>query len=164
MQSLEEIKDAVERSLAPDVIDMLRRAGLRLTLGSSEASISSPSIVAVDQGLAEQLAEEEELTAAMVTYRKRTTGVDNTIFVSAKFPRHSPRIKVAIDPPTDLDRFGNNAAVAIEDGRVLAGELPSRVRKQVLEFLDLNRQALLDYWEQRIDDDELKDRLKPISQ
>jgi uncharacterized protein DUF4160 len=130
---------------------MLRRAGLRLTLGSSEASISSPSIVAVDQGLAAQLAEEEELTAAMVTYRKRTTGVDNTILVSAKFPRQH------------LDRFGNNAAVVIEDGRVLAGELPSRVRKQVLEFLDLNRQALLDYWEQRIDD-ELKDRLKPISQ
>jgi len=167
MQTIDEIKNAIERSLAPDVVDMLRRNGLRLTLGSSEATIPlgapipSPPIVAVDQGLAEQLAQEEELTARMVTYRKRTTGVDNRIFVSAKFPRHIARIKVAIDPPTHLDRFGDNASVAIEDGRVLEGELPSRVHKQVIEFLNLNRLALLDYWEQRIDD-ELKERLRPI--
>jgi hypothetical protein len=105
--------------------------------------------------------EEEELTAAMPAYRKKTTGVDNTIFISVKFPRHVPRIKVAIDPPTHLDRFGKNAVVAIADGSVLEGEsdLPSKIRRQVEYFTELNRATLLDYWEQRIDDDELRERL-----
>jgi hypothetical protein len=162
MKTLEEIRDAVERSLAPDVVDTLRQAGLRLTLGSSEAVIPSPSIVAVEQGLAEQLAEEEELTADMPAYRKNVTGVDNTLFFSVKFPRDVPRIKVAIDPPTHLDRYGKNVSIAIDDGRILAGDLSSQVHKQVIRFLDLNRQVLMDYREQRIADDELRERLRAI--
>jgi Domain of unknown function (DUF4160) len=108
------------------------------------------------------LDEEQEITAGMAAFRKKTTGVDNTIFISAKVQRHKPRIKVAIDPPTHLDRFGDNASVAIADGSVLAGKLPSHVHKQVREFLDLNRDVLIEYWEQRIDDDDLRQRLKPL--
>jgi len=105
---------------------------------------------------------EEEITAEMPAFRKKTTGVDNTIFISAKVPRHMPRIKVAIDPPTHLDRLGNNASVAITDGSVLGGKLPSHVHKQVSRFLDLNQHAWIDYWEQRIDD-ELRQRLRSIA-
>jgi len=163
MKTLEEIRDAVERSLAPDVVETLRRAGLRLTLGSSEpVTIPSPPIVAVEQGLAEQLAEEEELTADMVSYRKDVTGLDNTVFVSVRFPRHSPRIKVAIDPPDSLNPDGNNASVAIHDGSVTAGHLPARALKQVRQFIELNRNVLLDYWEMHIDGNQLKERLRPV--
>ncbi len=63
--------------------------------------------------------EEQEITASMAAFRKKTTGVDNTIFVSAKVPRHRPRIEVAIDPPTHLDRFGDTASVAMS--RLLMG-------------------------------------------
>jgi hypothetical protein len=125
--------------------------------------VDAPDPVQRLKALLEALKEaesEEELTAAMPAYRKKTTGVDNTIFVSVKFPRHVPRIKVAIDPATHLDRFGNNASVAIADGRHLEGtEMPPWLRKQVERFLDLNRATLIDYWEQRIDDDELRERL-----
>jgi hypothetical protein len=76
----------------------------------------------------------------MPVFRKKTTGVDDTIFISAKVPRHVPRIKVAIDPPTHLDRLGNNASVAIADGSVRAGEFPSRTHRQVKAFLDLKDQ------------------------
>jgi hypothetical protein len=163
MKTLEEIRDAVERSLAPDVIDTMRRAGLRLTLGSSEpVTIPSPSIVAVEQGLAEQLAEEEELTADMVSYRKNVTGLDNTVFISVKFPRHGPRIKVAIDPPTHVDPAGNNASVSIDDGRIVAGNLPARTLDQVRRFIDLNHDVLMDYWEKRIDTDQLRERLRKV--
>jgi hypothetical protein len=40
--------------------------------------------------------------------------------------------------------------------------LPARVHKQVCEFINFNRDMLIDYWEQRIDDDELRERLKPL--
>jgi hypothetical protein len=100
----------------------------------------------------DQLAE-EEITASTAAFQKSVTGVDNTIFIAAKFPRHVPRIKVAVDPPTHTDRFGDNASVAIEDGKILAGELPPK------RFLELNRDTLLAYREQQIDDDELRSRL-----
>jgi hypothetical protein len=162
MKTLEEIRDEVEWSLAPDVVDTLRRAGLRLTLGSSETTIPSPSIVAFDQELAEQLAEEEELTADMVSYRKNVTGLDNTVFISVKFPRHGPRIKVAVDPPSHVDPAGNNASVSLDDGRIVAGNLPARTLEQVQRFIDINRDVLMDDWEKRIDTDELRQRLRAI--
>jgi Domain of unknown function (DUF4160) len=162
MQSLDEIKDAVERSLAPDIVEMLRRIGLCLTLGSSDATAAASSIVAVNRGLAEQLQLEEELTADMVPYRKDVTGLDNTVFISVKFPRHAPRIKVAIDPPDSLNPAGDNAAVAIHDGSVKEGWLPARTLKAVHQFIELNRDVLLDYWDMRIDGNQLKERLKPI--
>lgn len=108
------------------------------------------------------LDEEQEITASMAAFRKKTTGVDNTVFISAKVPRHRPRLKVAIDPPTHLDRFGDTASVAIADGSILAGKLPPYVHMQVCDFLELNRDVLIDYWEQRIDDDELRERLTPV--
>jgi hypothetical protein len=159
------LKTSIDRALPPDIRERLANAGLVLTLSSVSArTIQSGErpVVAVDEGLADQLLE-EEITAEMPAFRKKTTGVDNTIFISAKVPRHVPRIKVAIDPPTHLDRLGNNASVAITDGSVLAGKLPSHVHKQVSSFLDLNQHALIDYWEQRIDDDELRQRLRSIA-
>ena len=105
---------------------------------------------------------EEEVIADMVSYRKNVTGLDNTIFISVKFAQHAPRIKVAIDPPTHIDPFGNNASVSIRDGNVVAGKLPAHVGESVRDFIALNREVLLDYWEKRIDTDELRRRLQSI--
>jgi hypothetical protein len=105
---------------------------------------------------------EEEITADMVSYRKNVTGLDNTVFISVKFAQHAPRIKVAVDPPTHVDPAGNNASVAIHDGRVVAGNLPARALEQVQRFIEANRPVLLDYWEKRIDTDQLRERLKKV--
>lgn len=103
---------------------------------------------------------EDELTASMAMFRKNITGVDNTLYISLKFPGHVPRIKVAIEPAARLDPFGDNASVAITDGRHLDGtEMPAWLRKQVEWFLEVNRATLLEYWEGRLDTDELRDRL-----
>jgi hypothetical protein len=104
----------------------------------------------------------EEVIADMVSYRKNVTGLDNTIFISVKFPQHAPRIKVAVDPPTHIDPFGSSASVSIHDGSVVAGKLPAHVVESVREFVALNREALLDYWEKHIDTDELRRRLAPV--
>jgi hypothetical protein len=103
--------------------------------------------------------ETQEATADMVSYRKNVTGLDNTIFISVKFAQHAPRIKVAVDPPASIDPFGRSASVAIHDGSVVAGSLSAGVLEDVRGFIALNREALLDYWEKRIDTDELRQRL-----
>jgi hypothetical protein len=108
------------------------------------------------------LEEEQELAADMVSYRKNVTGIDHTIFLSVEIPRHAPRIKVAVDPPTHLDPIGNNASVTIHDGEVVAGDVPSRLLKQVRHFIDINRETILQYWNKEIDTDELRQRLKQI--
>jgi NAD(P)H-dependent FMN reductase len=112
--------------------------------------------------LADALAE-EELLEHMASFRREATGVDNTIWVSPKaHSRHAARVKVAIDPPDSLDPTSESATVAIHDGSVVAGDMPSGLLEQVRRFIELNRAALLDYWEQRIDTHQLSDRLKPI--
>jgi hypothetical protein len=122
---------------------------------------------------------EEELLEEIVSYRRDVTGIENTIFISPKGnTRHAPRIKIAIDPPLSVDprgrappateadltppRRSKTASVAIVDGTVIAGEAPTRLIEQVRRFLDANRDVLLDYWEYRIDTEELRRRLKAI--
>lgn len=112
--------------------------------------------------LADALAE-EELLEEILSYCKNVSGIGNTIFISPKGnTRHGPRIKVAIDPTDSLDPRGKTASIAIADGAVVAGEIPRPELGQAREFIALNRDALLDYWDYKIDTDELRSRLKSI--
>ena len=112
--------------------------------------------------LADELAE-EELLEEMVSYRKNVTGVAHTIFISPRGKtRHAPRIKVAINPSDSIDPRAETASVSIADGEVVVGHVPVPLIDQVRRFIDANRDALLDYWDYRIDTDELRRRLKSI--
>ena len=112
--------------------------------------------------LADQLAE-EELLEEMVSYRKNVTGVDHTIFISPRGKtRHAPRVKIAIKPPDSIDPRAETASIAIADGEVAAGSVPAPLLDQVRRFIAANRDPLLDYWDYRIDTDQLRQRLKPI--
>jgi hypothetical protein len=75
--------------------------------------------------LADQLAE-EELPEHMASFRTDATGVDNTIWVSPKGrTRRAAQIKVAIDPPDSLNATNQTASVAVHDGSVTEGHVPS---------------------------------------
>jgi len=112
--------------------------------------------------LADQLAE-EELLEHMASFRTDATGVDNTIWVSPKGrTRHAARTKVAIDPPDSLNATSQTAAVAVHDGSVAEGRIPSHILWQVQEFVRINREVLIDYWEERIDTRQLDQGVKPI--
>jgi hypothetical protein len=113
--------------------------------------------------LLDELAE-VELLSEMVSYRKNVTGIDNTVFISPKGQtQHAPRIKVAIDPPDGLNPSGGAVSIAIHDGSVVAGgNVAPALLRQLQQFIDANRPALLDYWEYRIDTDELRQRLRKI--
>lgn len=111
--------------------------------------------------LADELAEQEQLEH-MVTYRKNVTGVDNTLFISPKVhARHAARVKVAIDPST-VSATSKTASVSIHNDAVVAGEIPPHLLDQVQRFIALNKDVLLDYWEERLDTDGLRNRLKAI--
>jgi hypothetical protein len=134
------------------------RAGLMINLTDLGYSIV-PTAEIVD--FADELAE-EELLEETVSYRKNVTGVDKTIFISPKGKtRHSPRIGLAIDPAHTVDPQSETAAVTTADGAVVAGAVPPDLLKQVRRFIDANRDVLLDYWEYRIDTEELRQRLRP---
>jgi len=161
LERVEAIKAKVERSLPRDVLAVLQEARMSLTLGSSsDADFRS---VVVDPGLADELAE-KQLVEEMVSYRKSVTGIDRTVFISPKGQtRHSARIKLAIDPPDTVDPHGKTASIAINDATVVAGEnVPAALLDQVRRFIDLNREVLLDYWEYRIDTEQLRQRLRSI--
>jgi hypothetical protein len=152
---LESIKISVERSLPPDVVAAMREAGIALTLDSSNGF---QSVVRVSDELAER-----ELLEEMVSFRKNVTGVDNTIFISPKgFTRHAPRIILAINPSHSIDPRGATASVAVDSGDVVAGDVPADLLKQVRQFIELNHDVLLDYWNYLADTEELRERLKPI--
>src|SRR5262249_24348984 len=107
--------------------------------------------------------QEDELLEEAASFRKAVTGMDNTVFILPKGnTRHALRIKVAIDPPLTVDPRAKIASVAIADGAIVAGEIPSWLVDQARRFIDINRDVLLDYWDYRIDTDELRRRLKPI--
>ena len=117
----------------------------------------------MDPHFADDLAE-KELIEEMVSYRKDVTGIDHTVFISPKgHTTHSARIKLAIDPPDTVDPRGKTTSIALNDAAVVVGEnVPPVLLDQVRRFIDLNRAALLDYWEYRIDTEELRRRLRPI--
>src|ERR1700676_1684727 len=146
------------RELAPGQIGTSAGAGI-------VAGIESFVVARRDDifALADKLAELEQLEH-MVTYRKNVTGVDNTVFISPKVhARHAARVKVAINPPDTISPTSETISVSIHDGSVVAGNTSSvtaTLLDQVRQFIALNKDALIDYWEERIDTDELRQRLK----
>jgi hypothetical protein len=99
----------------------------------------------------------------MTSLGKEDTGVDNTTFISPKgFTQHAPRIKLAIDPPDSFDPRSETASIMIDGGHVVAGKVPSKLLKQVRQFLELNRAVLLDCWDYKIGTTDLVRRLKSI--
>ena len=161
IEEIEAIRNMVDQSLPGGVRLTLRQAGISLQLTpSAGADLES---VSFDQAFVDELAE-RELVEEMVSYRKNVTGIEHTIFISPKgHTRHGARIELALDPPHPVDPRGRTASISIVDAAVVAGDgVPPAVLDQVRRFIEINRDALLDYWEYRIDTDELRRRLTAI--
>jgi hypothetical protein len=98
-----------------------------------------------------------------VSLRSERTGVENTVFVSTKgYAEHAPRIKIAVDPPHTFNATSKSASMAIHDHSIGGESVAPHVAEQAKRFIDLNREALLDYWDCKIDTAQLIERLKPI--
>jgi hypothetical protein len=86
----------------------------------------------------------------LASFRKNTTGVDHTIWLSTR-GGPLPCIRVASDQPDSLDHAGKVAHVAVHDGSVVEGDMPAEALEQVQEFIKLNRDAVMRYWNDEID-------------
>lgn len=101
-------------------------------------------------------------TAEAASFRSRTTGIANTLFIRSKNNAYRiPYLTIAIDPPDSLDPYTATAAMSL-DGLILAGRMPRVLVEQVRRFIQLNREVLLDYWHCRIDTGELQQQLQKI--
>ena len=155
----------IRSSTVPNLSDPVLREALTPDHGQAVELIELGVVVVRPEdiyALADQRADEEE-QEQMSSFGKRTTGIENTIFISPNVTgRHGPRIKVAIDPPPAFKPGGKDASISIADGSLVRGEMPPGLLKQVQLFIETNRAALLAYWNYEILTDEMEARLKKV--
>jgi hypothetical protein len=90
---------------------------------------------------------DDDEVVEMANLSSARTGVDGVIFISTRKGSHGPRVKYFLRPGRSQPSF----SVAIEDDpKVVANSLPepvvSRMAPSVIEWVKLNRAALLDFW------------------
>jgi len=73
-------------------------------------------------------------------------GIIISMFFEIKGKHHLPHIHVRYQ--------GMKASIAIEDGNVLAGEIPMRQLRMIQVWVDLHREELLADWELAIEGQE----------
>jgi hypothetical protein len=98
-----------------------------------------------DTLLADELAREDMVEMANLTSAQ--TGVPGTIFISTAMGAHGPRAKYFMQPGRTQPSF----SVSVTDTpTVVANSLPARtvrqISPQVIAWVTLNRDALLDFW------------------
>lgn len=100
----------------------------------------------------------------MANLYPRETGLPMTVWVSPRgSARHDVRVKVNM-VHGDRMSIANTAIVSVRPmPRVIAGRLAPADTQAVFEWVTLNTDALVDYWEGRIGMIELAAALRPIS-
>ncbi len=99
-----------------------------------------------DTLLAEELS--DDMVADLANLTAAQTGIDGTIFISTAMGAHGPRVKYFMQPGRTEPSF----SISISDKPVVvANSLPARVVRRmsprVVEWVSLNRDALLDFWD-----------------
>jgi hypothetical protein len=100
----------------------------------------------------------------MVNLRGRSTGLPMNIWIGPKgHARHAARIKVQMDHRTkfDLDLLAV-VGVAADPAEVIEGRLTPADLALVQRYVALNRQAILDHWNEKTDGMQLTRALKPL--
>jgi len=90
---------------------------------------------------------------AMANLRPNVTGIDGVVvWVSVgKHLRHGPRIKVMIGTRVTPQSMGGAVTVTLGDPPRVLGKLPTEVKEAVVRFVELNREPLLQHWNDEID-------------
>lgn len=105
---------------------------------------------------------------AMSNLRSKVTGIQGIVIwvSSGEFAGtdivHGPRIKVMIGDKITTEGLSDAVSVRISDTPKILGDLPGDVSKQIIEFIKLNKNILLSYWNCEIDTKEMLDGLQSI--
>jgi len=108
------------------------------------------------------LPESDELFE-MANLFPRTTGLPMTVWVSPRGnARHDVRIKVHMTRGNQMNP-ANTAVVGVRPAaHIVAGQLSPDDQRAVFEWVSLNADALIAYWDGQIDTIELGNRLQPL--
>lgn len=125
--------------------------------GSLTGRVAKPRVTANDRR--DQKADE---LYEMANLFPRTTGLPLTVWVSPRGrARHDARIKVSLTPGR-MD-ITHTAVVGIRPSpRLLEGNLAPADLAAVSQWVKVNEEALIDFWNETIDSVELAGRLKKI--
>jgi|HubBroStandDraft_3_1064219.scaffolds.fasta_scaffold273625_2 hypothetical protein len=105
-------------------------------------------------------ADEDEFL--MVNVRSRSSGLPMNLWIGPRGrARHAARVKVQTDhrPQFDLDQL---AVVGVDPPDLIEGALGERDLELVRRYIALNRNAILDHWNERTDGVELAGALKRL--
>jgi hypothetical protein len=99
-----------------------------------------------------QVHEPETELFEMANLFPQTTGLPMTVWVSPRGnARHDVRVKVNMTHGNQMT-LSNTAVVGVRPSpQIIAGQLSSRDEQAVFEWVALNSNALVEYWEGRID-------------
>jgi hypothetical protein len=101
----------------------------------------------------------------MTNLSPRMTGLPMSVWVSPRGnARHDVRIKVNMTHGRQMN-IDNTAIVAVRPSpRVVAGRLTTDDRRVVAEWTALNADAIIDYWDEKLDTDQFLGRLMRLPQ
>jgi hypothetical protein len=106
---------------------------------------------------------EQEFQYAMAILDADVTGIENILwFQPVPTGEHGPRIKVAIDPPDSIRQGGVEATVPFAADKPASGPIPPALERQVRAFIELNKPALMDYWNLKITTNKFLLQLRPL--
>ena len=113
---------------------------------------------------AKLVSEETDELFEMANLYPRTTGLPMTVWVSLRGnARHDVRIKVNM-AHGDRMSIDNRAVVGVRPApHLIAGQLSSDDERAVANWIALNSDAIVSYWNGDLDTVELVQRLKPVS-
>ena len=108
-----------------------------------------------------QLADDSEDIFFMTNLSPRMTGLPMCVWVSPRGnARHDVRIKVNTTHGSRMN-FDDTAVMAVRPApRVVAGRLSSADRRLVADWVRLNFDAILAYWDDQLDTGQFIERLK----
>jgi hypothetical protein len=97
----------------------------------------------------------------MTNLSPRMTGLPMSVWVSPRGnARHDVRVKVNMSHGDQMS-IDNTAIVAVRPSpRVLAGRLSSEDQRAVANWITLNREAVISYWDEEIDTGQFIEQLK----
>jgi hypothetical protein len=154
----------------PELIRQGGTATVVLGTGAFIAPIAMLRALAAAPDALQQLGEiveallEQEALYAMAVLGTKVTGIENTLwFIPVPEGQHGPRIKVAIDPPHAKRPGGKATTVPFDKDKAASGELSPVLELQVRKFIEINKAALLDYWNLNTTTDEFIARLRPVA-
>lgn len=104
--------------------------------------------------------ESKELNEMAPTYLPGDTGLKEIIWVSPKNANHGPRIKVY-----NLNKSKDFSVTIEDEPKLIAGKcfVSSREFAKIIEFIKLNKENLLKYWNYGLSTQELAHNMLKVS-